>query len=37
VTVVTAIADLVVKAMCLPGARQTVEARMTLKSEPAEK
>jgi len=36
---VTAIADLVVKAMRLPGAHQTVEARMTSisESEPAEK
>ena len=36
---VTAIADLVVKAMRLPGAQQTVEARMTSisESEPAEK
>jgi len=34
---VTAMADLVVKAMRLPGARQTVEAQMTQLSEPAGK
>jgi hypothetical protein len=34
---VTAIANLVVKAMRLPGPKQNVDALMTLTSKPAEK